>query len=1264
MAFTVQDFIAVLRDNGADELSELITEFPEEVEPFLDRIQVRLVDKGMMAPPPPPVEPVAVAPVAVEPVAVEPVAPPASQPETSPVSRDVILDDLLGVISEKTGYERDELDLDYELEADLGIDTVKQAEIFSEVRERYGVERDDDFALADYPTIVSLVDWLAGQASASAASPAVEEAPVAFEPEPAPEPEPAQGGYQEVLDTVIRLVGEKTGYEREDLDPDYELEADLGIDTVKQAEIFSEVRDLYGVERDDGFVLADYPTLSALAGWLSQRVSPSEPAVPVDVTDVPDPAMADMPMGEFEQAMPRVVPVQAPRDRPPIQSAESLSLPPGLPEGFALRKVAWVDQPLQDAGGLAHHSYRVLGTGDRADALRLALQERGGLLSGEPEVVVDTGGSVFGSFDHARRLLANPPQAWVTLTGISKLDPVSGAADGARAGLAKGLGREWEGCTARTLQMDPSLPPTRVAELVAAELAAPQGNLAPEVRVDANGQRQALVLEVVETPPNGALPAGQVIVVTGGGRGICARIALEFARRSPCRLILVGRTAAAEAPLDEVAEKDRIKQSLIEAGERATPRQVRDALAPLVKADEIRQTLVSIQATGSDVEYRTCDMADPDAVRGLISEVQRTYGQIHVCVHGAGVEISRPLGEKTEADFRRVFAGKALGGLALAQAVPRSCFLLSMGSVAGRFGNVGQADYSAANEAMAQVCQVRGRAVHLDWTAWDDVGMAVRGGMKTLLTGRGVQLLPADAGAALTVDLVASGQEGELVVSGALGGLLPASEHPMVDSVDFDGVDWVLRHTLSLDKDAWISDHSIDGTPVLPGVIGVELMATLAAVAQPGSTYRGIENVIFDAPVKLHRGQPLDIEVRGRGLTSGGFQCTLSSRRTLKTGRVQRTDHFTGTVRLGTGPGFEAMPPAFFRSQPLGAEEVYQRFFHGPVFQVLQGADDVTRDGLVARGVVDHGPMGAVFSHPLVLEAAFQAAGLHAMVADGLLALPRSIQSLSLPTLPIEGEPLLLVVRRQGDAYDVDVEQSGRVVMALRGFRMIEKGPLPEPDRFPVPEGGYADRAFGSAVILKAPSGVLNQSELDALGRRGTAKRQADRIAGRVAAKRAIQALTGSDFADITITNLESGQPVAEVAGMPGPAISITHGGGLAVAVARTVGRVGVDLERIVPRHPAFAQDWFGANERALLGDAPEALTAGWTVKEAVLKALGTGMALSPLDVEVTLLTADRAEVSLHGGAGRRLAELGGGILEIRLQRRRDVVLAEATLAA
>ena len=86
--------------------------------------------------------------------------------------------------------------------------------------------------------------------------------------------------------------------------------------------------------------------------------------------------------------------------------------------------------------------------------------------------------------------------------------------------------------------------------------------------------------------------------------------------------------------------------------------------------------------------------------------------------------------------------------MALAENLGRLAWFVSMGSVAGRFGNPGQVDYSAANDAMARVCMARPRSLHVDWTAWADVGMAVRGGMERLLTDRGVELLPADAGSA------------------------------------------------------------------------------------------------------------------------------------------------------------------------------------------------------------------------------------------------------------------------------------------------------------------------------------------------------------------------------------------------------------------------------------------------------------------------------------------------------------------------------------
>ena len=87
-----------------------------------------------------------------------------------------VLGDLLAVIAEKTGYGLDELETDYELEADLGIDTVKQAEIFGQVREQYGLAPDENFRLADYLTIEALAGWLQAQLGAA---PVVASAPAA-----------------------------------------------------------------------------------------------------------------------------------------------------------------------------------------------------------------------------------------------------------------------------------------------------------------------------------------------------------------------------------------------------------------------------------------------------------------------------------------------------------------------------------------------------------------------------------------------------------------------------------------------------------------------------------------------------------------------------------------------------------------------------------------------------------------------------------------------------------------------------------------------------------------------------------------------------------------------------------------------------------------------------------------------------------------------------------------------------------------------------
>ena len=83
---------------------------------------------------PRPVQPVVAEPVVAKPVAAKPVAAP-PPPPTPQVVTDAVKDRLLALVAEKTGYPLDMLDLDLDLEADLGVDTVKQADLFASIRE-------------------------------------------------------------------------------------------------------------------------------------------------------------------------------------------------------------------------------------------------------------------------------------------------------------------------------------------------------------------------------------------------------------------------------------------------------------------------------------------------------------------------------------------------------------------------------------------------------------------------------------------------------------------------------------------------------------------------------------------------------------------------------------------------------------------------------------------------------------------------------------------------------------------------------------------------------------------------------------------------------------------------------------------------------------------------------------------------------------------------------------------------------------------------
>src|SRR5208283_3581096 len=229
-------------------------------------------------------EPVPNVPVAA-PASSVPLTPPKLAAESDPKGNlvkmtDPVRERVLALVAEKTGYPVDMLDLDLDLEADLGVDTVKQAEVFATIREAYSIPRDENRKLRDYPTLAHVIRFVYEKRPDLAAAPAREKtevnlatpktAEVALKPTFAAASAQVTAG-DAVKERILALVVEKTGYPKDMLDLDLDLEADLGVDTVKQAEMFAAIREIYSIPRDENRKLRDYPTLAHVIRFVYEK---------------------------------------------------------------------------------------------------------------------------------------------------------------------------------------------------------------------------------------------------------------------------------------------------------------------------------------------------------------------------------------------------------------------------------------------------------------------------------------------------------------------------------------------------------------------------------------------------------------------------------------------------------------------------------------------------------------------------------------------------------------------------------------------------------------------------------------------------------------------------------------------------------------------------------------------------------------------------------------------------------------------------------
>jgi polyketide-type polyunsaturated fatty acid synthase PfaA len=175
---------------------------------------------------------------------------------------------LLEIVSEKTGYPIEMLDVDMDMESDLGIDSIKRVEIFGAVTERNpNMQKIDPQIFAELRTLKQVVEKVSGSA------PSITNTIIEPQIVNAPSNHKAtahEGGNGEVSTLLLDVVSEKTGYPIEMLELGMDMEADLGIDSIKRVEIFGSIKERFvSAATLDPQALAELRTLQSVVDYVS-----------------------------------------------------------------------------------------------------------------------------------------------------------------------------------------------------------------------------------------------------------------------------------------------------------------------------------------------------------------------------------------------------------------------------------------------------------------------------------------------------------------------------------------------------------------------------------------------------------------------------------------------------------------------------------------------------------------------------------------------------------------------------------------------------------------------------------------------------------------------------------------------------------------------------------------------------------------------------------------------------------------------------------
>ncbi len=1030
---------------------------------------------------------------------------------------------LFEIVSTLTGFPVDMLESDMNIESDLGIDSIKKVEIISELEKQIpsceglttenigSVKTLSDIcnAISQTGTDTIIADKITSSADVSDTfttdvnTPDLDTDEIKTSHNNNSKKNTAT--YQTVSTVLINTMSELTGFPVDMLEPSMDLESDLGIDSIKRVEILSKLeQELDHIETISSEDIANLKTIEQIITYLigtkkqnlTDQKKTSDSNISSKKTDdlnndslthnyltskhiASDNIAASDVFTQRKILTRQVVKLQQyPTNQIRFYNGSRIELPAdkkvyitndnsNIADEFKIQfeksgiQAELIDiskkgniPQLPDAAGLVilpdsfeqkDHDTAInfiksafLLVKKNASYLMESGKTKGAFLSG-----VSFLGGGFGFLD-------------LSSDKIFNCDPVYGGL----AGLIKTASIEFKDVLCRALDMPDSI--EHCIKNAEAAVSLMMTNGAVEMGLDGDNCNIPSLADQ-KTPDHDelALNSDDVIVITGGAKGVTAACAIELAKQYSPAIMLIGRSAAPSFEpkwAEGIQDPGLLKKAILTnefKEQQPKPADIQKIYNKIISNREIEQNIQLMRDHGSKVKYFSADIKDNKKIDKILQTIRKECKHITAIIHGAGILKDKLIVDKNQDQFNLVLETKIKGLDSLLPALQKDKlkYFVFFSSIAARVGNQGQCDYAIANEILNKTAQklsitnLDTQFLSVNWGPWE--GGMVNTSLKKEFKKRGVELIPLEQGAKQLLKEMGNQQNSNReIVIGA----------PLIKKKNQKKIKLSKAMTLSMGTDSapFLNFHQIAGDPVVPFALLMDLHAHAAGKNNPGLIFAGMDDMRLLKGIKPGKSQ-IDMDINlGKCLSDKNGYKTMSTI-CSKNEKGQLFTHSSCSVllkeRLPAPPVLSQAAFMDLKPYSLTPDQAYDDIlFHEKALQCIQSIDGYSKKGMGITTNLSPAPdqwLKKPYSvkwaiEPVMLDAAFQTAILWSYKRLGQVCLPGFIANFRIYSSfkNLKGNiKILFTVNEESKTkikgYFTFLDASNTVVASITGFEAI-----------------------------------------------------------------------------------------------------------------------------------------------------------------------------------------------------------------------------------